>query len=170
MSLNRFSEAPALYDRALRLFEQSPGLHAAGIVSALTNRAVLAVRNGKAPDAVLDLNRAIETYEKAVGQHHPDLLRPLVNLARVYVILDRPAFAAVPIRRATYIAETALGRNHPILGEILATYAVVLKKTGKRRESREMERRSQAIYAEYPRNRPNTTVHISDLLRPERSR
>ena len=168
VSRGRFSEAPALYEQALRLFEQSPGPYATSIGSVLTNRAVLAVRNGKASDAVPDLHRAIETYEKAVGEHHPDLLRPLVNLARVYLMLNLPALAAGPICRATCIAETALGRNHPLVGEVLGTYAVVLKKTGKKRESREMERRAQAIYTENPRSRPNTTVDLSDLLRPEK--
>jgi hypothetical protein len=81
----------------------------------------------------------------------------------MYIELDRAALAEEPLRRAISIAVTAFVPEHPILAEGLSTYSVALRKTGRKRESRETEKRAQAIRATNP-DSANMTVHLADLL------
>ena len=164
MIRRRFPEAQTLYQRALTILEAHPGPYAANIAGVLANRAVLSFYFGRFPDALNDLTRAVAMYEKALGVCHPELVRPLINLAGMYLGLDRAALAEAPLRRAMSIAATTFGPEHPILAEALSTYAIALRKTGKKRESREAEKRVQAIHAMNPHRTASMTVHISDLL------
>jgi hypothetical protein len=61
--------------------------------------------------------------------------------------LDAAATAPDPLRRAVEIAEVSLGPQHPTSGEALATYSIALRKSGRKKEARQMDVRAKAIRA-----------------------
>lgn len=169
MAQHRFSEAEDFYQQAITLLESRSGSYAANFANVLANRAVLSFRLRRYSETLADLTRAVEIYENTLGARHQELVRPLINLARLHLQLDQAASAEHPLRRAMLIAETTFGPQHPIHTEALSTYAVVLRKTGRKRESRETEKRIHAIRGMNPQHTANMTVHIGDLIGSQKS-
>ena len=68
-------------------------------------------------------------------------------------------------RRA--IAEMHLPLQHIVMAEILWTCASISKKTGHRREARDLSRRARAISAAQPED-AGAWIYAADLMRPGR--
>ena len=159
------SEAQVLFERALGILEKSPPSHQPNVASVLSNLGCLTFRQGDHIHALAYMIRSIAVYEQSLGTNHPELVSPLLNLGRIHLALNHSALAEEPLQRAAAIAASALGAEHPILGEVLSTYAVVLRKNGKKKEGRQMEARAKGIRTVNPGRVENATIHVADLLR-----
>jgi Tetratricopeptide repeat len=70
------------------------------------------------------------------------------------------------LRRSLAIREKSLGTEHPKVGESLFSYAILLRKTKRKAQAREMETRAAAILERHRRsNLGPLTVGVSDLAR-----
>lgn len=111
--------------------------------------------------------KASGLFEKYGGDAGPRMILPLQALAEVYLKLDRPIEADAMLQRALRIADSAFGADHPRTAEILSVRVRALRKAGKRKEAKEVERRARAIAA-LPVDEwkfENNRVHVSDLGR-----
>jgi tetratricopeptide (TPR) repeat protein len=96
--------------------------------------------------------------------------RTLTNLAALYCSKGRHAEAEPLFHRALSIAENALGPQNPLVGRVLADYAVLLRKTKRKTEARQLELRAKAIREMHSADRIGEyTVDLSDLA-PSRRR
>ena len=158
------SETEVLLNRALTILEKSPVSYQSFTAGALSNLGVLLTRQGNPEGALPYWLRAIPLFEQTLGPSHPDLIWPLINLGRAYLLLKRASMAEEALHRAVAIAEP-LGHEHPILREALSSYAIALRKNGKKKEGREIEARAKALGADgaFP-----LAVHVSELMSPRR--
>ena len=116
----------------------------------------------QAKDALL---QSIALMEPLFGPSHPDLARTHLNLARVYEHLKQWTSAYASLARVREITESRLSPEHPLMAEILSSSASILRKTGHRREARNLDRRAKAIAAAQPKNSVSQSgVHIADLM------
>jgi len=154
--------ARELLGKALELADPGPGgERQRGNV--LVNLAVVAAMEHHWEEARELLLRSIELQEVALGASHPELIRTHLNLGRVYEQLKRWEQARASAERAREMTERQLGAEHGLMAEILETTASILRKTGHRRESRELRRWAAAIANAQPKDSGGASVHLSEL-------
>ena len=150
----RGAEAAQL--QALVLFEESKSLQAV----ALNDLAVL--YQAKHNDA-----KAAESLERAVALLGPGQARArmLCNLGVLRWKAGRKAEAESGFKQALREMEEAVGSQHPDVGRILEEYSVVLKKSGRVVESRDMQTRAKGIQSTFAAqtNSGRITVDWRDL-------
>jgi tetratricopeptide (TPR) repeat protein len=92
------------------------------------------------------------------------LVIPLSNLATLYKATGRYEEAAEALQQAlTIVADDAYGRNHPIRGEILSSYAQVLKALHRNKESKAASKQASEIAREAGLHGGTSLVDIADL-------
>jgi tetratricopeptide (TPR) repeat protein len=107
---------------------------------------------------------AIDTLEAALGTEHPALVVPLNNLATFYAKLDRYDDAERMFLRADAVCIKTLGENHPVRAALLANYAVVLRKMGRKKESKKINAEAQEIaQSSNRRNGVGSTISLAAL-------
>jgi tetratricopeptide (TPR) repeat protein len=144
-SRRRYKEAEELYGKALDIFKRQPRPDNADIAQVLNNIGVLKL--GRGLDAVATLEEACAKLQLARGPGHPAMVKALSNLGAAYAGAGRLAEAERTVRRGLEIGEARLPAGHPDMGEILTTYAEVLKKAGNKRESAAALKRARSIIA-----------------------
>lgn len=150
MEQNRLAEAARYFQRALPKVQGDQ----VTVAALQSNLGILAYRQHKRSDAISHLLQAIAACDGG-----PEALRPLYNLGRIYLELGRNIDAETILRKAVDAAE-AMGPNKPLMGSVLRSYALALRKNGRKEESRRANERSKSFSpsADY-------TVHVSDLGR-----
>ncbi len=118
----------------------------------------------------LDLDvQAVSLLRKTLGDEHPALIVPLTNLAILYTQLDCLNEADTTFDEAAEICEKTLGTNHRDYASILANHGVVLKKLGRKRESKRMEAQAHEILQASNRsNGVGATVSLAGLVSGDR--
>lgn len=109
--------------------------------------------------------RAVEYLKQCLAPTHPDLARAYLNLARIYEHLRQWELARQNLELAERTIEGSFGLNHPLAAEILTTSATVMRKMGRSREARALDRRAKAIVESQPKSTLGASVHVSDLTR-----
>ena len=89
--------------------------------------------------------RSLAILEKALGPDHPRVTLSRSNLAHFYHIQGKYRPAEPLLKQVLKIQEKILGGKHPALAEVLETYAVLLRETGRAAEAAEIEDRAKAI-------------------------
>jgi tetratricopeptide (TPR) repeat protein len=89
---------------------------------------------------------------------------PLNNLATFYAKLDRYDDAERMFLRADAVCIKTLGENHPVRAALLANYAVVLRKMGRKKESKKINAEAQEIaQSSNRRNGVGSTISLAAL-------
>ena len=151
------------YQQALDLADKnSEGRLSRGVI--LASLGVLSARDKEWTQARDLLLQSIQTTEHVLGKSHPESVRAHINLARVYEHLQQWIPASANLKSAREITEAKLDPHHPLMVEILVTSASILRKTGHRREARDLSRRAKEIMAALPKDSAaNTWIHAADL-------
>ena len=153
------------FEQALDLAgDSSEGKLRQGFVRA--NLALLSALDKQWMPAKENFLQSIALMEPALGSSHPDLIRTHLNLSRVYIQLKQWTLAAASVAKAREITEARLGGSHLLMADILITSASIMRKTGHRREARDLDRRAKAITAAQPKNpAASAWIHAADLVR-----
>ena len=110
----------------------------------------------------------VRLIEGRFGKESSGLVAPLNNLATMYARLGRNEDADDVFARAANLCEKTFGESHPMYGELLRNRAEVLRRLGKKKESRAMRGKGEEILEESNRrNGVGATVSL-DGLRAER--
>lgn len=154
-------EARDLLYRALVIAEKAPGAPRAA-AAALNGLGGVASEEGRTEEALAYFMHSTEVWRQTDHNRHPDIIPSLLNSGILYLKLHRPIESLAVLREAQEIAEATLGDAHPLLGQVLFARAEALSKTGERRESRELKRRSERIRNQHPAG--SASISITDLI------
>jgi len=113
----------------------------------------------------VELNlESLHLFQDALGDEHPVLIVPFNNLALSYLKLGRLNEAEQTLQRATTVCSKTLGADHATCGALLESYAVILRKLGRKHEAKAVSARSQQITrASQRRNGVGATISVTAL-------
>ncbi|MGH6922899.1 MAG: tetratricopeptide repeat protein, partial [Propylenella sp.] len=123
VSAARYSEAEALYQRALAIREAALGREHPDVAAVLSSLSRVYLATGRSDGAMALCERALAIQEAALGRDHPDLAKSLNCLAYTYSFHRRYNEAIPLYERALAILEPAIGRDHPDIGTLLTGLA-----------------------------------------------
>jgi tetratricopeptide (TPR) repeat protein len=159
----RFDQAEDILTRALEMEQRGvpdPILH----VRLAANLGGVYFRTSRFDEAVRLLRRTVDVERMRSGPRSPMLVIPLSNLATLYKATGRYEEAAEALQQAlAIVADDAYGRNHPIRGEILSSYAQVLKALHRNKESKAASKQASEIAREAGLHGGTSLVDIADL-------
>jgi tetratricopeptide (TPR) repeat protein len=136
--------ALAVWERlAPRGFETMQILNSLGLVQARTARYA---------EALSSYDRALKIVEAAATPAYSMQVLLLANLGTIHLIMSGPSAAETFYTKALALAENMLGPEHPLTGRILTCYAVVLKRTKRNTQAKDVERRARVILQARPRD------------------
>jgi tetratricopeptide (TPR) repeat protein len=104
----RYPEAELLYQRALRIWEESLGPKHPEVAYPLNNLANLYYNQGKDAEAERLYERALRIWEASLGRDHPEVAYPLNGLATLYQAQGKYEEAEGLYERALRIWEARL--------------------------------------------------------------
>ena len=99
----KYAQAEPLYERVVKLLEQSIGLDHPTLATALNNLAVVYEAQGKYAEAAPLYQRALALMERTLGPEHPNLAATLDNYADLLRKMQRDAEAETAEARAKAI-------------------------------------------------------------------
>ena len=141
----KYTEAEALYQRALAIKEAKLGKDHPDVAAILNNLANVYLRQGKYAEAEPLYQRALAIKEAKLDKDHPDVAFSLIGLATVYQTQGRYADAEALYQRALAIFEAKLGKDHPDVASTLIGLANVDQTEGKYAEAEGLYQRALAI-------------------------
>ena len=158
-------DAESEYLAAVRTWEMAEGGDSANAASALSCLASLYIRDGRLDEAQRAVDRAVDIFSRANDAVSLDYLNVLHLRSALRYRRDQLREAEEDIRDAVALAD-----RHPLLGPatyatLLADYAQVLRKNGRRREARAIQARAAALG---PRQ-SSTLVDVTELFRERTS-
>lgn len=160
----RYAEAECMSRKAVALFQASGKEKSAEAAFALNNLGTLRLRANDPQAAARYLEEAVTIWEARLGPSHPIYAQGLSNLAYVYGVLGRTADSDRLWNRALGIVESSAGKQHVSYGILLAGYAECLKKSGRKREAKLLQRQAKSVLAsQAPENPAKYTVDFRDL-------
>ena len=109
----KYEQAEPLFERALRLWEQTLGPDNLQVAQVLDSLGVLYGEQGKYEQAELLLERALRILEQALGHDHAYLAIPLISLGNVYIKQGEYKQARAVYQQALRVQEQRLGLSHP---------------------------------------------------------
>lgn len=165
---NRLDKAEQLYREAIDIWERSGG-SVSDLSAGLIALSSLYVHRDKPAVALPLAERAVQLWENTLDRNHPTYAFLLNNLANVHIALGDFARAEPLTKQALEIATYTLGEEHPETANILINYAVILRKTSRKREGRAAQEQAKAILTRHvQRNLLQHTIDASQFLREPR--
>ena len=145
----RYVKAEAYYRGALSLAERTFGVDDERLAQLLNNLGLLLAQQGRREKAVPFLERTLAILQKALGPNHPNLAKSMTNLGALYCSLGSYAKAEPLFQQALSIVEITDGLSSRLAGRVLAEYAVLNFKTGRKAEGKAMAERAREIQQSY---------------------
>ena len=159
----RFDEAEVLCRRAVGVSDK-PGSAVLLRWEAVSNLAVLLVKEHKYTEAEEFSRRALAISEKELGPEHRYTANDLNTLAGLFLYQGRYAEAVPLLRRALAIYEKILGANHVIITYPMDLLGVALRFLGRYSEAEPLHRRALRLREEtLGPDRPHTAITMNQL-------
>jgi len=163
-SRSNFAAAESYQAEALEIWERlSPD--GTEVVQTLNNLALVYMDAGRHKDALSCFERALSRVETGRMPEDGNVATLFANLGNFQFRVRGPGQAEPYFQRALAIAEKSLGQEHQLTGQILADYAVVLRKIKKKGQAKQLEKRAKAIADLTAAGVPGIhTIDVSDLV------
>ncbi len=129
--LGRFEDAERLFRRAVEINTNALGPDHPHVAICLNNLAVVVTHQERYAEAGGMFERALEIYGEKLGFDHPRYARTLFRYAEWHVEQGLLVDAELLLERAMSIQERKLPREHPKALATRATYAALLRTTGR---------------------------------------
>jgi tetratricopeptide (TPR) repeat protein/tRNA A-37 threonylcarbamoyl transferase component Bud32 len=139
-----FVEAIRLHRRALTISEKVLGPEHPRTTLVVNNLAETLTRLGRNGEAETLLRRSLHAREASLGPVHPDVGVTLTDLAGLYREEKRYAEAEPLYRRARSLLEAAYPKGHLRLTQLLESYALQMRATGRPELAAAMTARAKA--------------------------
>lgn len=155
-----YGESEELWTRVIAIWESQPGANRNRISAARANRGVARAYLDQMKDAIDDADQSLKELESDGGLEPPLRAVVLNNNAVVYLMGRRFDRAEECFERALAIVDRTPIHSAP---EILANYAFLLRNTGRRREAKAAQLRSQQLASQRGRASIGQTVDVADF-------
>lgn len=139
-----YAQAQAKWEEALKQAETSHDVDP-GVITCLTNLALVNDKQGKALEAERLLELSMRTLEGMVGPTSPRFADSMPDLAWLYESHGKLDKAEVLFKRAIEIKQRAYGKDDARVAESLDDYARFLRKESRGTEASEIEERARNI-------------------------
>jgi tetratricopeptide (TPR) repeat protein len=140
-----YIEAEMLYQRAVRIWEQSLGPDHPHVASSLNGLARLYYLQGKYEQAEPLYHRVMRIWEQSLGSDQPDLTYPLNGLAKIYSEQGKCEEAEPPYHHVMRIWEQSLGSDYPNMIGLLYELAKIYSEQGKYEKAESLYQRAVRI-------------------------
>jgi len=162
--MHRYSEAEALLKSVLRSLEKSLGAEHPDVAVTLANLAGVYCHEERYTDAERLYLRSLAILEKSLGATHPTTANLLDVLAWTYYMHGRYEQAEPLYRRSWVIQEDVFGPDSPNVAGTLWRYQLLLQKTKRKTEAKQLRKRAESILARLSReDRSRFTVDVAEL-------
>ena len=130
LSLARYDESLAAFERALAISDAARGPESRTSASLWNNKADVFRRRGDNEAAVDASQHALAILETQLPADHPDLAVPIINIASQRLYQDRHGEALELYRRGLRILEASLRPGHPTLAVVENAIGSALELSG----------------------------------------
>jgi tetratricopeptide (TPR) repeat protein len=131
-----YEQAEPLYQRTLRLQEQSLGADHPDTASTLHQLAAVYQEQGQYGEAELLYKRALAIDEKVYGSDHARVATDLNNLAGLYYTQGKYSEAGPLFKRSLAICEQQLGEMHSVHSNEPEQSGITLRSSGQIRDGK----------------------------------
>ena len=160
----KYSQAEPHIRKAIELCESAVGPAHPETAMAWNDLGALEMAIGRHAESIVHLSKALSLLESALNGDHVGKVTTLSNLGLAYAMMQQPAASEPLLQRALRIAEAGYGPADARTAAVLSAYAEALRKLGKKREARDLQKRSQEIQSEsVRRSRSSDVVSMTDL-------
>jgi tetratricopeptide (TPR) repeat protein len=142
---NRYTEAEALLLEARAGLNNESSPDSKVKTGVLNGLCVLRFQQGRFEEAVELGTEYLQYIETALSRKHPWLVVGRANIATNYVKLGRFQDAVRAYQSSLALASEVLDKTDPIYGPLLANYAFVLRKVGRKAEAKAAVQKSKEI-------------------------
>jgi tetratricopeptide (TPR) repeat protein len=158
-------KAISYYTKALALLGEAQGPMSANVAAVESNLGYLHLEAGRCEEASVFFRNAIQKIE-TLGKNDAALVQPLINLARCENLGGHGREAESLTLRAIEISTSAFGGQHPITAKATLERASALRKLGRPREARTLEKQAQtSLRKTSAANLSGYTVGFRDLAK-----
>jgi CHAT domain-containing protein/tetratricopeptide (TPR) repeat protein len=159
-----YTEALALYDRALKIKEAQLGEYNNETAEAHVSLGAIYQALGDTPEALVHWEQALNIRERVLDAMHPDMAASVNNLASLYASTGNYAKALPLFERAHSICKQAQGLMHPNTAASLNNLAAMYSLLGQPERSLALSKQALDIWEEVSGpNDPNTAAGLSSL-------
>jgi tetratricopeptide (TPR) repeat protein len=160
----RFTEALKRFQEALNLMQRRGRCGSAEHAVTLNNLGLACLRAKHFDSAIQHLSISVALWEKLRGADTVNVGLTGYNLALAYEAAGRVTEAEPEMRRALAISEECLGPASLRTGEVLRSYAQVLRKLHRKAEAKEIGARADRILRGQAHEEPaRHVVDVTDL-------
>jgi tetratricopeptide (TPR) repeat protein/DNA-binding SARP family transcriptional activator len=142
-------DAEDLFQKAVRIWQETLGEHSTDIVLAYNGLAWLYIRQDRFQEAEALMQLALVAREATFDTQHPYRALSLANIAVLYQHQDRSSEAEPLFVEATSILQNTAGPNNPVTAAILVRQAAMMRKASKPREARTLEQQAEQMRRSY---------------------
>lgn len=143
---NRLADAERLFRAVIGFLEDRHDEENQEIrANVMSDLAYVLSLSGRSAEAAAYSRRAVQVFESLPQAYAGNLVKALANLAMITAAAGESSESAELFRRAIAASESELGPEHPLLGQVLARYAVLLRKMHRNADARKVEGRARQI-------------------------
>jgi tetratricopeptide (TPR) repeat protein len=158
------AEAEALYTRAEAAAATAPPDYRYRLACLLYDKGMMRRRSGRVRESIPPFQQAMSILKESANPRSTLLFWPSLGLAADYIDLRRFDEAQPLLTQALAIANATYGPDHPNTAHALALQAQLLRKTGRKAESRNIERRAREVLTKAAAGKASRhRVDIADL-------
>lgn len=151
---HKYAEAEPLFKQALRIQEKTLRQDHPDLAMTLIHLADLYFAQGMYKKAGPLYSRTLAIQEETFGAEHINVSDTVYRMALMYKLQKKYLKSEPFFLRALSIREGILGPEHNEVGEILANYASLLRRMGRKDEAKKMEARAKAIHKKHAQENP----------------
>jgi tetratricopeptide (TPR) repeat protein len=156
-------EGEELLISCIGILEKTPG-NERQLPAAYNNLGVLRREQKRYPEAIELFRKTVDVLEAEYGPNHVKLVQALNNLALGHYETGKTADAGPLLERAIAIADSGSHPENSRYGALLLNYAEYLRKSGRKSDSKQFERRGREMMADFARrNGVGQTVDIASF-------
>ena len=159
-----FTDARAMFERALKLDEAQFGSSHPNVAIDVSNLGVVMKNTGDLVGARTMYERAIKIDEASFGPDHPNVAIRVNNLGLVIEASGDLIGARTLYERALKIWEKALGEEHPNVATAINNLGIVMKKSGDSTGARTLLERALRIREKvFEKEHPDVAISLCGL-------
>ncbi|MGA8596174.1 MAG: tetratricopeptide repeat protein [Bryobacteraceae bacterium] len=159
----RLNESSDRFTHAMELLNSNTGGNELA-PAVLNNLAATEIRLGRYNQALGHQKEALAKWAIFEGPDHPDLIKGRASLATLEFLVGRAEDARHSMDSAIASARRTYGPNSSVLGNLLESQAVILKKLGLKKEAKSAQAEARHILGRQPRNTAPRTWNAQEAL------
>jgi tetratricopeptide (TPR) repeat protein len=132
----------------------------------LNNLAAAEIRLGRYDQALHHQEEALARWAAFESPAHPDLIKGRASLATLEFLIGKPEDARLSMDLAIASARRTYGPNSGVLGDLLDSQTIILKKLGLKKEAKSAQAEARRIGGRQPKSAAPITWNAQEALVP----